>query len=103
MAPSVTVTTAARSSTGTRYGIFQYLLTTADALALTFANAPVGQTIFLLLKQASSSTATTLTLPTGTIVAGTAAATASSPARTAPSTVVQVTCTAPGVYLAIVN
>ena len=84
------------------YGVFQYQLTTGNAFAPTFTNVSVGQTIFMVLKQPASSTAT-LTLPTGTIVAGTAAATISITATNSAIDVVRVTCTAPGVYVATLN
>ena len=75
VAASVTVTTAATLD-WSRYGVFQYLLTNGQAaLALTFTNASVGQRIAIVIKQASSTTATTVTLPTGSIVGATAAAT----------------------------
>jgi len=103
VAASITVTTAATLD-WSRYGIFQYLLTNGqNALALTFVNASVGQSILIALTQASSSTATTLTLPTGAIVAGTAAATQSLTHTNSAIDFVQVTCTAPGVYLAVFN
>jgi len=103
VAASITVTTAATLD-WSRYGLFQYLLTNGqNALALTFVNASVGQSILIALTQASSSTATTLTLPTGSIVAGTAAATQSLTHTNSAIDFVQVTCTAPGVYLAVFN
>jgi hypothetical protein len=103
VAASITVTTAATLD-WSRYGLFQYLLTNGqNALALTFVNASVGQSILIALTQASSSTATTLTLPTGAIVAGTAAATQSLTHTNSAIDFVQVTCTAPGVYLAVFN
>jgi len=103
VAASITITTAATLD-WSRYGVFQYLLTNgSNAVALTFVNVAVGQTIVIALTQASSSTATTLTLPTGSIVAGTAAATQSLTHTNSAIDVVQVTCTAPGVYVAIFN
>ncbi len=99
---SVTVTTAATVD-WSQGGIFQFLLTTADALALTFANVTVGQTILILLKQPASSTAATVTVPTGSIVAGTAAATVSLAGTNSEIDVLQVTCSAPGVYIVVVN
>ena len=103
VAPSVTVTTTGTVINWNAAGFFQYQLTTGDAFAPTFANAQVGQTIFLALKQPASSTAATLTLPTGTILAGTAAATATISSTNSAIDLVQITCTAPGVYLAVVN
>jgi len=99
---SVTVTTAATVD-WSQGGIFQFLTTTNDALALTFANATVGQTILILVKQPASSTAATVTLPTGSIVAGTAAASVTLTGTNSEIDALQVTCTAPGVYLAILN
>ena len=102
VAASVTVTTAGTLD-WSAYGIFQFQLTTGDAFAPTFTNVSVGQTVFMVLKQPASSTAATLTLPTGTIVAGTAAATISITATNSAIDVVRVTCTAPGVYVATLN
>jgi hypothetical protein len=100
--PSVTVTTAATVD-WSQGGIFQYLLTTSDALALTFVNATVGQTIIILLKQPASSTAATVTVPTGSIVAGTAAATVTLTGTNSEIDALVVTCTAPGVYFVQIN
>jgi hypothetical protein len=102
VAPLVTVTT-----TGTvdfsQAGIFQFQLTTAQAFAPTFANALPGQVVFLSLKQPASSTAATLTLPTGTIVGGSATATISISSTNSFVDVVRILCTAPGAYLATLN
>jgi len=102
VAASVTVTTTGTVDWST-YGVFQYQLTTGDAFAPTFTNVSVGQTIFMVLKQPASSTAATLTMPTGTIVAGTTAATISLTATNSAIDVVRVTCTSPGVYVATLN
>ncbi len=104
IAPSVTVTT-----TGTidwsQAGIFQFQLTTTDAFAPSFANAVIGQTIIILLKQPASSTAATLaTTNMGTIIlGGTAAGTISLTATNSAIDYLQVTCTAPGTYVAVLN
>ena len=73
------------------------------ALALTFVNATVGQRIAIVIKQASTSTATTVTLSTGTIVAGTAGATQALTNTNSVIDIIHVTCTAPGVYIASFN
>jgi hypothetical protein len=103
VAAQVTVTTAGTLD-WSRYGIFQFLLTASSAFAPTFVNVAVGQTILMLLKQPASG-AGTLTLPSGTILAGTAAATITLGCASTVNgiDVVQVTCTAPGVYIAIQN
>jgi hypothetical protein len=104
VAASVTVTT-----TGTldwsAYGVFQFLLTASNAFAPTFTNVSVGQTIFMLLKQPASVGYGTLTLPTGTILAGTAAASITLGCASTASGIdcIRVTCTAPGVYIATQN
>ena len=87
-----------------RYGVFQYLLTNGSTFAPTFVNAAVGQTIFLLIQQASSASSG-LTLPTGTILAGTAAASITLTGHATNNAIdcVRVTCTAPGVYLATLD
>ena len=100
VAAQVTVATAGTLD-WSQYGVFQFLLTASNAFAPTFVNVSVGQTIFVLLKQPGSG-AGTLTLPTGTILAGTASA---SITLTCNSTVngidiIRITCTAPGVYIA---
>ena len=107
VAQSVTLATG---SAGTytidwsRAGYFQFVeVSGTSAFTLAFANASVGQTIFIQVTQYSTSTATTLTLPSGTIVAGTAAATQSLTHTNSAIDLVQVTCTAPGVYLAVFN
>jgi hypothetical protein len=109
--PSQVFTTAAQitvTTTGTldwsRYGVFQYLLTASNAFAPTFVNVSVGQTIFILLKQPASG-AGTLTMPTGTIVAGTAAATITLGCASTVNgiDIIRITCTAPGVYIATQN
>lgn len=103
VAAQVTVTTAATLDWSS-YGLFQFLLTSGSTFAPTFVNVSVGQTIFMLLKQPASSTAGLLTLPTGTIVAGTAAASITLACSVSPTNsgidVIRVTCTAPGVYIA---
>ena len=75
----------------------------ARRLALTFVNATVGQRIAIVIKQASTSTATTVTLSTGTIVAGTAGATQALTNTNSVIDIIHVTCTAPGVYIASFN
>jgi hypothetical protein len=103
VAASVTVTSAATLD-WSRYGVFQYLCTNGSAaLALTFSNATVGQRIGIVIKQASTSTATTVTLPTGAIVAGTTAATQALTNTNSVVDIIHVTCTAPGVYIASFN
>ena len=103
VAASVTVTSTATLD-WSRYGVFQYLLTNGQAaLALTFTNASVGQRIAIVIKQASSTTATTVTLPTGSIVGATAAATQLLTATNSAIDVIHVTCTAPGVFIATFN
>jgi hypothetical protein len=103
VAAQITVTT-----TGTvdwsRYGVFQYLLTNGSTFAPTFVNASVGQTIFLLIQQASSASSA-LTLPTGTIVAGTASASITLTGHATNNAIDcgRVTCTAPGTYLATLD
>ena len=72
-------------------------------MALTFSNVAVGQTVLIVIKQASTSTATTVTLPTGSIVAGTAAATQALTNTNSVIDTLRVTCTAPGVYIAQFN
>jgi len=103
IAAQVTVTTAATLD-WSQYGVFQFLLTASNALAPTFVNVSVGQTIFMLLKQPASG-AGTLTLPTGTILAGTAAATITLGCASTVNgiDIVRITCTAPGVYIATQN
>ena len=103
VAASITVTSTATLD-WSRYGVFQFLCTNGSgALAFTFTNVTVGQTILAVIKQASTSTATTLTLPTGSIVAGTAVATQALTNTNSVIDVVQITCTAPGVYIAFFN
>ena len=103
VAASITVTSAATLD-WSRYGIFQYLCTNGSAaLALTFVNAAVGQRIAIVIKQASSSTATTVTLSSGTIVAGTAGATQSLTNTNSVIDMIHVTCTSPGVFIATFN
>jgi hypothetical protein len=103
VASQVTITSAATLSWNAA-GIFQYLLTNGSAaVALTFTNASVGQTIFILFQQASTTTATTVTFPTGSIVAGTAGVTKVLTNTNSAIDVIRVTCTAPGVYLATFN
>jgi hypothetical protein len=102
VAASVTVTTTGTIDWSVA-GIFQFQLTTADAFAPTFKNAMVGQVIFIALTQPASSTAATLTLPTGTTVSGTAAGTITISSTNSAIDVVRVMCTAPGVYLATLN
>jgi hypothetical protein len=103
VAASVTVTSAATLD-WSRYGVFQYLCTNgSNALALTFVNASVGQRIAIVIKQASSHTATTVTLSTGTVVGATTAATQSLTATDSAIDIIHVTCTAPGVYIATFN
>ena len=104
VAASVTVTTAATLD-WSRYGVFQYLLTSGQAaLALTFTNAFVGQRIAIVIKQASSYTSTTVTMPTGTVVGATAAtATQVLTGINSAIDIIHVTCTAPGVFIATFN
>lgn len=100
---SITVTSAATLD-WSRFGTFQYLCTNGEAaLALTFVNASVGQQIAIVIKQASTSTATTVTLSTGTIVAGTAAATQALTNTNSVIDMFRVTCTSPGVFIASFN
>jgi hypothetical protein len=100
---SITVTSAATLD-WSRYGTFQYLCTNGSgALALTFVNATVGQRIAIVIKQASTSTATTVTLSSGTIVAGTAGATQALTNTNSVIDIIHVTCTSPGVFIASFN
>jgi hypothetical protein len=103
VAAQVTVTTAANVD-WSAYGIFQYLLTNGSTFAPTFVNAAVGQTIFLVIQQASSASSG-FTLPTGTILAGTAAASITLTGHSTNNAIdiVRVTCTAPGVYIATMD
>ncbi len=101
--PSLTITSAATLD-WSQGGIYQFLCTNgSNAVAFTFTNVTVGQTVFVAIKQASSHTATTLTLPTGSIVAGTAAATQALTATDSVIDFFQITCTASGVYIAVFN
>jgi hypothetical protein len=102
VAPTVTVTTAGTVDWSVA-GVFVYQLTSAQAFAPTFANAMVGQVIFLVLKQPASSTAATLTLPTGTITAGSNAATITISSTNSFVDVVRLICVSPGVYYATLN
>ena len=103
VAASVTITTAATLD-WSRYGVFQYLLTNGQgAVTLTFTNPSVGQTIYILIKEASTKTNTTVTFPTGTIVAGTASNTKALTQTNSAIDVLAVTCSAPGVYCAKFN
>ena len=103
MAPAVTVTTAATID-WSRYGIFQFQLTNGQAaLALTFVNAAVGQTIVIGIKEASTHTATTVTFPTGTVVVPGTGNTQALTATDSAFDAFYVTCVAPGVYLAAWN
>ena len=100
---SITVTTAATLD-WSRYGIFQYLCTNGQAaLALTFVNATVGQRIAIVIKQASTHTNTTVTLSTGTVVAGTTGATQALTQTDSAIDIIHVTCTSPGVFIASFN
>lgn len=103
VAASVTVTSTATLD-WSRYGIFQFLCTNGSgALALTFTNASVGQRIAIVIKQASSATATTVTYPTGTIAAATASNTQALTNTNSVIDILHVTCTAPGVFIATFN
>jgi len=102
VASSATVTTTGTIDWSTA-GIFLFQLTTAQAFAPTFANATVGQVIFVLLKQPASSTAATLTLPTGTIVGGSNSASITISSTNSYTDVVRVMCTSPGAYYATLN
>jgi len=103
VAASITVTSTATLD-WSRYGVFQFLCTNGSgALALTFVNASVGQRIAIVIKQASTHTATTVTYSTGTIAAGTAAATQALTQTDNAIDILHVTCTAPGVYIATFN
>ena len=103
VAASITVTSAATLD-WSRYGVFQYLCTNGSgALALTFVNASVGQRIAIVIKQASTHTATTVTYSTGTIAAGTAGATQALTRTNNAIDIIHVTCTAPGVFIATFN
>jgi|SRR5271166_1613191 len=95
---SVTITSTATLD-WSKNGVFQYLLTNGSgAVALTFVNVSVGQTITIVFTQAATSTATTVTYPTGTVVSGTAGATKALTNTNSAVNVHQVTCTAPGAY-----
>ena len=103
VAASVTVTTAATLD-WSRYGVFQYLCTNGqNAIAFTFSNASVGQSIFIYVKQASTTTATTVTFPTTTVVSGTTAATKALTNTNDVIDAFRVTCISPGVYRATFN
>jgi hypothetical protein len=99
VAAQITVTTAATVDFS-RYGIFQFLLTNGSTFAPTFVNAAVGQTIFLVIQQASTASSG-FTLPTGCILAGTAAASITLTGHSTNNAidVLRVTCTSPGAYL----
>jgi hypothetical protein len=98
VAAQITITSTATLD-WSRAGIYQYLLTNGSgAVALTFVNAGVGQNITIVFTQASSSTATTVTYPTGSVVSGTAGATKALTNTNSAVNVHVVTCTAPGVY-----
>jgi hypothetical protein len=103
VAASVTVTSAATLD-WSRYGVFQFLCTNGSAaLALTFVNATVGQRIAIVIKQASTSTGTTVTMPTGTVVGAGVAATQVLTNVNSAIDIIHVTCTAPGVFIATFN
>ncbi|MGZ3392569.1 MAG: hypothetical protein ACXWPK_00280, partial [Isosphaeraceae bacterium] len=103
VADSITVTSTATLD-WSRYGVFQFLCTNGSgALALTFVNAAVGQRIAVVVKQASSTTATTVTYPSGTIAAATASNTQALTATNNAIDILHVTCTAPGVFVATFN
>jgi hypothetical protein len=98
VAAQITITSAATLD-WSRAGIFQYLLTNGSgAVALTFVNVAVGQNITIVFTQASSSTSTTVTYPTGSVVSGTAGATKVLTNTNSAINVHVVTCTAPGVF-----
>ena len=103
MAASITITTAATLD-WSRYGVFQFLLTNGQgAVTFTFTNATVGQRIAIMVKQASSTTATTITYPSGTIQGGTASNTQAMTNTNDVVDVLHVTCISPGVYRATFN
>ena len=101
---SITVTSAATLD-WSRYGVFQYLCTNGSgALAFTFTNVTVGQSILIAVKQASTTTATTVTFPAGTVVAGTASTATQALTNTNDVIdVLRVTCISPGIYRALFN
>jgi hypothetical protein len=104
VAASITITSAATLD-WSRYGIFQFLLTNGSgSVTLTMVNASVGQTILIMITQASSHTATTVTYSPSTCLA---MATASdSQALTQVDSAVdciQVTCTGPQSFVAVFN
>lgn len=110
VAPTVTL---AAGSAGTstidwsRYGIFPFTMcqnaTGTSAFTLAFANATVGQTIWVVTTQYSTNTACTVTYPTGCIAMHTAGVTQSLSAVNSAVDLIQITCVTPTTFVAVWN